>query len=273
MAAPRFPRVLAGLAFLLSCGLGMPAAAQELRPLKELEEVGIDEKLEQQVPMDLKFRDSSGKGVSFGSLLNNGKATILTLNYADCPQLCSLQLSALAKSVQQLEETPGQDFQIITVSIDPLETPLAASKVRQLYLKFLDRENADWKFLVGAQSEITALAKAVGFGYNFLPEENEFAHTAALILLTPEGKVARYLYGIEYDPQTLRLSLLETAKGEVRSTVDRLLLYCFQYDATKGSYTLAILKLTRIAGALTVVLLGTFILRMRRNRKIEQNAA
>ena len=128
--------------------------------------------------------------------------------------------------------------------------------------------------MVGQQESITALANAVGFGYNFLPEENEYAHTAALMLLTPEGKVARYLYGIEYEPETLRLSLLETAQGEVRSTMDRLILYCFQYDAEKGSYTLAILKLTRVIGAITVVLLGTFILRlMRRNRKIEQPAA
>ncbi len=260
------------LAVLLSVCM-QQAAAQDLRPHKELEEVGITEKLEQQVPLDLKFRNTDGKEIELSSLFNNGKATILTLNYADCPQLCNLQLSGLAKSLKEIEETPGQDFQVVTVSIDPIETPLAASKVRDLYLKFLGREDADWTFLVGGQDSITALAKSVGFGYNFLPDENEFAHTAALMLLTPEGKVARYLYGIEYEPQTLRLSLLETAKGEVRSTVDRLILYCFQYDASKGSYTLAILKLTRVAGALTVVLLGTFILRQMRRRKIEQNAA
>jgi protein SCO1 len=259
---------------MLSWCLVVPASAQEIRPIKELEEVGITENLENQVPLDLKFRDSFGTEVTLGDYFNNGKATILTLNYADCPNLCNQQLSALAKTIKELKMTPGQEYQILTVSIDPIEKPMAAANVRQLYLKFLDREDADWTFLIGKQEPITTLAKTVGFGYNFLPEKNEFAHTAALILLTPEGKVARYLYGIEYIPQTLRLSLLETAKGEVRSTMDRLILYCFQYDATAGGYTLAVLRLTRIAGAVTLVLLGTFILRqMRRNRKIEQSAA
>ena len=251
------------------------ASGQELRQIKELDGVGIIEKLDEQVPLDLQFRDHTGKAQTIGAILGNGKATILTLNYADCPQLCNLQLTGLANSIKEIEETAGLDYQILTVSINPLETLEAASNFRQRYLDNYGRENADWKFLLGSEESIKKLASSVGFGYQFLPDENEFSHTAALILLTPEGKVARYLYGIEYAPKTLRLSLLETAAGEVRSTVDRILLYCFQYDAGKGSYTLSIIRLTQVGGGLTLLLLGTFIfLQMRRNRpKIQQNAA
>lgn len=260
------------LCFIL---LSPTANAQELRQIKELEGVGISEKLDEQIPMDLQFRDHTGQVVTLGAVLGAGKATILTLNYADCPQLCNLQLTGLADSIKEIEETAGIDYQILTVSINPLETLEGASNFRQRYLDSYGRENADWKFLLGSEESIKSLAHAVGFGYQFLPDENEFSHTAALILLTPEGKVARYLYGIEYAPKTLRLSLLETAAGEVRSTVDRILLYCFQFDASKGSYTLSIIRLSRIAGGLTLLLLGTFILRqMRRNRpKIQKNAA
>lgn len=274
MAAFQFPRLQVGLAMLLSLTLSDVASAQELRPIEELQGIGITEKLEQQIPLDLKFKTSFGGEVTLEKYFQGDRATLLTLNYANCPTLCNAQLSGLADTIKELELTPGQDYQILTVSIDPNETPAAAGDVRQFYLDFLDREGANWTYLVGQQESITALADAVGFGYKFHPESGEYLHSAAIFLLTPEGKVARYLYGIQYDPETLRLSLLETAKGEVKSTMDRLILYCFQYDATKGGYTLAVLRLTRVAGAVTLVLLGTFIIRqMRRNRKIEQNAA
>ena len=240
------------------------AQAQEFRAVEDLAEVGIFEHLEQQVPMDLQFQNHAGKDLVFADLFKNGKPAILTLNYASCPMLCNLQLTGLVNALNQLDEVGGKDFNIITVSINPEEQAAEAAEVRFSYLEKYDSPGADWNFLIGQQAPITQLAEAVGFGYHFIPEQDEFAHTAALILLTPEGKVARYLYGIDYDPETLRLSLLETEAGEVKSSLDRLILYCFAYDATKGRYAPAIMNLTRVGGALTIVVLGAFIVRLMR---------
>jgi protein SCO1/2 len=248
---------------------GLPVHAQELRPVPALNEVGITEQLGQSVPMELQFQNHDGEQRSFGSLFESGKPVILTLNYASCPMLCNLQLTGLVNAINQLDELAGQDFNIATVSIDPEEKPSAAADVRFRYLEAYNHKNGDWNFLVGKQEAITALAESIGFGYRFLPDEDEFAHTAALVLLSPDGKISRYLYGIEYDPETLRLSLLETAKGEVRSSIDRLILFCFQYDATKGRYAPAILNITRIAGALTIAVLGAFILRLLRRSGVK----
>ena len=253
-----FPLALAFVVY------GNLAQAQELREIPVLKEVGIDEQLGQEIPKELRFYNHHGESITLESLFEDGKPVILTLNYANCPMLCNLQLTGLVKVLGELDETAGEEIRVVTVSIDPAEELKDAADVRYRYLQAYDRPSADWNFLVGEQKAITSLTESVGFGYRFLPEEDEFAHTAALILLSPEGQVSRYLYGIEYDPETLRLSLLETAKGEVRSSIDRLILFCFQYDATKGRYAPAIMNITRIAGALTIAVLGAFILRLLR---------
>ena len=251
--------LLLGVATMMST---TTVGAQEVRAVDVLAEVGIVEKLETAVPGELRFRDHTGAELMFADLFTDGKPAILTLNYANCPMLCNLQLTGLVTVLKEMDDTAGIDFKIITVSINPEEKTEDAAEVRSRYLDSYGRANADWNFLVGEQEVITAIASSVGFGYRFLPEQDEFAHTTALILLSPEGKVSRYIYGIDYDPETLRLSLLETASGEVRSSIDRLILFCFQYDATKGRYAPAIMNLTRIGGAVTLLVLGAYILRL-----------
>jgi protein SCO1/2 len=246
------------------------APAQRVGQLpEELQQVGVTEHLDTQVPGELEFVDSQGKPVTLGQFFDGRRPLLLTLNYSNCPMLCSLQLNGLFEGLKEMKWDMGREFDMITVSIDPLETPERASLTRQKYLKLYGRPGAaeGYHFLTGKEENIRKLADAVGFHYKFVPQTRQYSHAAVTMVLTPDGRVARYLYGVQYDPQTLRLSLLEASEGQIGSTTDRILLFCFHYDAERGRYGPAAFRLIQVGGGLTVVMLGGAIWILRRREK------
>jgi len=252
----------------------VPAFAQladQIPP--QLEEVGIEEHLDAKLPLDLKFRDEYGAVVTLGDYFDGTKAVILTLNYYKCPMLCGLQLNGLLDGLMELEWTPGQEFEMVTVSINPLETPALATEKKQNYMKRYGRPSAakGWHFLTGREPEIRQLASTLGFGYTYDRETGEYAHAAAIFVSTPDGRVARYLYGIEYPRKRLRLALLEATAGEIGTTIDQLILYCFHYDPSSRRYSPVAMNIMRLGGTATVLVLGLTLggywLREARRRK------
>jgi protein SCO1/2 len=249
-----------------------PLGAAPKTPPGILASVGFDQNLGQDVPLDLPFRDEAGRTVTLRAFFGK-RPVILTLNYYECPMLCTLELNALARSLKPLPFDAGQQFEIVTVSIDPRETPALAAAKKRGYLARYGRKGADrgWHFLTGDQPAIERLARGVGFRYAFDPKAGQFAHAAGITLLTPEGKIARYFYGLDYPARDLRLGLVEASEGKVGSPVDTLLLYCFHYDPATGKYNFVVMSVLRVLGALTVTGLGAFMFfTMRRERRQAQ---
>jgi len=269
-------RMRRGILFA-ACGVWLAAAtasaqlADQVPP--ELEDVGVEEHLDAKLPLDLEFRDEAGSVVRLGDYFDGTKPVILTLNYYKCPMLCGLQLNGLLAGLTELAWTPGQEFEIVTVSINPLETPALATEKKQNYMKRYDRPSAaaGWHFLTGREPEIRQLASTVGFSYHYDPSTGEYAHAAAAAVATPDGRIARYLYGIEYPASRLRLSLLEASEGKIGNAVDQLILYCYHYDPSSREYSPVAMNIMRLgAGATAIVLglsLGGFYVREARRRK------
>jgi len=252
----------------------VPAMAQLADQVpSQLEDVGIEEHLEAEIPMDLEFRDEYGAVVKLGDYFDGTKPVILTLNYYKCPMLCGLQLNGLLDGLMDLDWTPGQEFELVTVSINPLETPALATEKKQNYMKRYERPSAakGWHFLTGREPEIRQLASTLGFGYFYDRETGEYAHAAAIFIATPDGRVARYLYGIEYPEKRLRLALLEASNGEIGTTIDQLILYCFHYDPSSRRYAPVAMNIMRLGGGATALVLGLSLggywLREARRRK------
>jgi protein SCO1/2 len=206
--------------------------------------------------------DYRGQPVTLGDYFDGQRPVVLTLNYSDCPMLCSLQLDGLFDGLKKMSWDMGDKFQMVSASIDPSEPPERASMTRDKYLKMYGRPGCGGglTFLVGENPSIKALADAVGFHYRFVPETGEYAHTAVTIICTPDGRISRYLYGVQYDQQTLRLSLLEAAQGKIGSPMEQLFLFCFQYDSEAGRYGPAAWTLMKIAGVFTVLFVGGLLL-------------
>ncbi len=242
--------------------------------------VGIDQKLDEQIPLDLVFRDEAGRVVPLRQYFGD-KPVVLALVYYRCPMLCNMVLSGLARALKPLSLDVGKDFTVLTVSFDPRETPALAAKKKQRYIEDYGRPGAaaGWHFLTGDQMAIDQLTQAVGFHYRYDPEKDLYIHAAGIVVLTAEGKIARYFYGIDYPSRDLRLGLVEASAGQIGSPVDQLILYCCQYDPATGKYGVIIMNVLRVAGLITVVLLGTFMVIMfRRDRRfknapIEERAA
>ncbi len=270
----RFTPIAMAVTTVLLLALVVAARAQYADdPVEELEGVEVTEYPGAQVPLDLQFLDERGKTVRLSDYIDGSKPVILTLNYYACPMLCTLQLNGLIEGLAGMEWTPGQEFEMVTVSINPTETPRLATLKKQSYIQEYGRPSAapGWHFLTGKKAEIDALAEPIGYGYRYDPETNQYAHAAVTYVLTPDGRISRYLYGILYDPQTLRLSLVEAADGEIGTSLDTMLLTCFHFDPDKGRYTLAAYNVMR-AGAVVVMLglgvsLGTYWSRERRRRR------
>jgi protein SCO1/2 len=244
-----------------------------------LDAVGIDEHLEAQVPVDLVFTDANGESVRLGELFDGERPVILTMNYASCPQLCGLQLAGFVDTLEGMEDwTPGDQFRVITVSLDPTESAARGRDFRDALLRDYGRREqalSGWSFLRGSEEDIRRLADVVGFRYNFIEEKGEYAHPAALMLLDPQGRVARYLYGIDFKPSTLRLSLSETAASRFVSTIDALILRCFVYDAASGSFVADAWDLTRIVVSVLALILFAFLgwmIRLERKARKEKAA-
>ncbi len=262
-SASRFARVgrIVTIALIL-CAPAARAGAQEAPPPPFLSDVGIDQRLNEQVPLDLGFRDSSGREVKLGGLVK-GKPIVLMLVYYECPMLCTMSLNELLKAIKVVPFDVGNQFDIVTVSFDPREGPDLAMAKKDSYVRQYARDGAaeGWHFLTGEADPIRALTQAVGFRYTWDEPTQQFAHASGFMILTPGGKLARYFYGHNYSPSDLRLSLVEASGGKIGSKTDAILLYCFHYDPAKGKYSLAIMNLLRVLGLLTVALLGGFVVR------------
>lgn len=226
-----------------------------------LRNVGIEQHLNAQVPLDLRFRDESGASVRIGQLLD-GKPVILSLVYYRCPMLCNMVLNGQTHAMRNSGLELGKEYRAITVSFDPAEGPqLAASKKASYIERFPgDAHAADsWRFLTGDAESIRKLADTVGFRFNWDEATQQWTHASGIMILTPDGRVSRYLYGIEYPKRDLRLALAEASQGKFASTADRILLFCYHYDPTRGRYGLAILNTLKAAGTMTAVGLALFI--------------
>lgn len=229
---------------------------------KRLEGIDVVERLETMVPATLGFTADDGRQVLFGDFFRGDKPVIVTLNYSDCPMLCSLQLNALVEGLKRVDLSLGEDYRVVTVSLDPEETPQRAHGTKQRYLAQYGRPTADplaWTMLTGSENNIRAVADAIGFSYGYNEKREEYVHPAAFVVTTPDGMIARYLYGLEYHPKTLRLSLIEASEGKVGSAMDRLILYCFHYDASEGRYAPVAMNIMRVGGGSGAVALGGFL--------------
>lgn len=247
------------LVLLLGFSIG-PVQAQGPLPQDLIRQVSFEQKLNEQIPLDLSFVDSTGQAVRLGDYLGQ-KPVILSLGYYECPMLCSLVRNGLFESLQTLDFTVGEEFNLVVVSIDPAETPEIAEMKRQASLVEYGRSRAGdgWHFLVGQEEAIRSLAGAIGFHYAYDPKLDQYAHPSGIIILTPEGKIARYFYGIDYPARDLRLGLVEAANNQIGSPIDQLLLLCYHYDPVSGKYSLLIMNIIRLAGFLTVAVLGGFV--------------
>ncbi len=261
---PRVPGLFLALATLaVTCGGAGIARAETKNASSQpdiLRNVGIDQRLNEQVPLDLTFRDEMGKTVRLGDYFGR-KPVVLSLVYYDCPMLCTMVENGLLLSLKNLKFNVGDQFEVLTVSFDPHDTPEMARAKKDLYVGLYRRKGAaeGWHFLTGDQPSIDALTRAVGFHYNYDPETHQYAHATDITVLTAQGKIARYFYGIEYPSGDLRLSLVEASNGKIGSPVDAVLLFCCQYNASTGKYALIISRAIKIAGAVTVLSLGIFL--------------
>ena len=242
-------------------------AATEQIPM--LRDVGIDQKLDEAVPLDLEFFDEAGRPVRLREFFGT-RPVVLALVYYECPMLCTQVLNGLVGSLEGLTFNPGEDFEVVVVSFDPGETPALAADKRQTYLRRYGRRGteAGWHFLTGREASIKALTGAVGFRYAYDEAIDQYAHPAAMTVLTADGRVSKYLYGIEFAPRDLRLALVEAGEGRIGTAVDQALLFCYHYDPETGRYGLVVMNLVRTGGVLTLVGLGAFILlALRRERR------
>ena len=261
-SAFRLPPFQSFVPLLLWLVLAAPALAVRTEPLPpQLTDVGITELPGARLPLEFPFVDSDGHKTTLGEFFDGVHPVILTMNYSDCPMLCSLQLNGLVDALKVMPWNLGNEYHVVTVSIDPLETPMRAALTKEKYLKLYNRPGsaAGWHFLTGREENIKKLAATVGFRYKYIPEKRQFAHAAALILCTPDGRVSRYFGGVVYNPQTLRLSLVEASSGKIGSAIDQFFLTCFHYDEKAGRYGPFALGIMRIGGVLTLLVLGAVL--------------
>ena len=252
--------LVAGLMTLPCFGQGMTKGIMSppanVRP-PGLQNVGIEQHLDEQIPADLSFRDETGKPVRLGDYFGK-KPMILNLVYYNCPMLCGEVLSGLEGALRVLKFDVGKEFDVLTVSFDPRETPDMATRKKAEFLKRYGRAGAaeGWHFLTGPQESIDALTKAAGFQYQYDPKTGQFAHATAIMILTPEGKIAQYYYGVEYAPKDLRLGLIQASQNKIGTLADQVLLYCYHYDPTTGKYGAIISRVLKLAGIATLLGLG-----------------
>jgi protein SCO1 len=256
------------------CAAPQAFTAERTEPAPaDLDGVGITAKLDAEIPLGLEFTDEDGTPVRLRDYFEKGRPVILTLNYYRCPMLCTLVLNGLVAGLRDVELEAGEDYQVVTVTIDPREKPELAKAKKASYLESFRRPfpaNA-WHFLTGGAEPIRMLAAAAGFGYRYVEADDQFAHPAAIYVLTPEGRISRVLTGVAFEPKTLRLALVEASSGKVGSAIDQFILYCYHYDAERGHYAPAAVKIMRLGGALTVLVLGSvlaaFWVREKRGRR------
>lgn len=225
-----------------------------------LKHAGFEQKLNGQVPLDLTFRDESGAAVKLSDLVQD-KPVILNLVYFECPMLCTEVLNGLLGAVKTVKFDIGKEFDILTVSFDARETPELAANKKKQYLESYGRAGAEkgWHFLTGDEASIKALTDAVGFKFQYDEKSEQFAHASGIMVLTPDGRISHYFFGVFYSPPEIRLSLVEASQGKIGSPVDQIMLYCFHYDPATGKYTAVIMNMIRVAAVATLLALVLFM--------------
>ncbi len=249
-------------------GLVMAAAIHADTPLPPmLEGVGVDERVGRAIDLETTFIGENGYPVPLKTFFSSGKPVILNLVYYKCPMLCNLVLNAQVQALKEVAWTAGQDFEIVTISIDPTEGFDLAQKKRGQYLEQYGRPSASWHFLVDKDNHAKQLAEAIGFHYRYDERIEQYAHAAAIMVLTPEGKLARYLYGVKFKPRDVRLALTEAAEGKGKFSIEKLLLFCYHYDPQARSYTLFATNIMRGGGILTVFIMAFVLVRLFRRER------
>jgi len=230
--------------------------------------VGYEQRLNEQLPLDLTFTDETGKTVQLREYFGN-KPVILSLAYYDCPMLCTLVLNGLVRTLRTLAFSAGEEFNVLTVSFDAREKPPLAAEKSKTYLQAYNRPGMEkgWHFLTGDEENIQKLTNAVGFHYAYDQKSNQFAHASGIMVLTPQGRISKYFYGIEYSPRDVRLGLVEASSGKIGSAVDQILLLCFHYDPAAGKYGLFVMRIVQVSGLLTLLALVSYILVMLRRER------
>jgi protein SCO1/2 len=251
---------------------GQPAPAQPSYSMQDsnlktalpsaLQGVGIDQKLDEQVPLNIVLKDEAGRDVPLSNFFSKGKPVVLALVYYRCPMLCTQILSGLESALKAVTFNPGKDFEVVAVSFDPKDTSELAASKKQMYLRRYGRPNTanGWHFLTGEEKNIRLLTDAVGFHYKYDPKTDQFAHASGIMILTPDGRMSRYFYGVEYAPRDVRLGLVEASRNKIGSPVDAVLLFCFHYDPATGKYGAIALNLLRASAALFALIGGAFLL-------------
>jgi protein SCO1/2 len=256
------------LGLLAVCGA--PAARADNSKILPslLQGIGIDQRLNEQVPLDLQFRDEAGKAVTLGDYFGK-KPIILSLVYFSCPMLCTMAENGLLHSLQEVKFSVGNQFDVVTVSFDPHDTPELAAGKKAVYVGLYGRKGADrgWHFLTGDEASIEALTRAVGFRYKYDAQAKQYVHATGIMVLTPQGKLARYYYGIYYPSRDLRLGLVEASANKIGSPVDEVLLFCCRYDPQTGKYGVMISRIIQLSGLMTVLSIAGLILALSRSRK------
>lgn len=278
--SPRLPVLLVLLSAACLVAHGQPGVPRPNSPLygarpesgnvstglpPALKDVGIDQRLNEQVPLDAVFKDDQGREVRLGEYFK-GKPVVLALIYYSCPMLCNQVLNGMLSSVRQVSFNAGEEYQIVAISFDSRETPELAMAKKQTYVKAYNRAsgNAGWHFLTGDDANIKRVTDAVGFRYKWDDKTNQFAHASGMFVLTPEGKLARYFYGIEYRPRDVRLGLVEASQSRIGTPVDTLMLYCYHYDPKTGKYGPVVMNIMKVAGVITIGLIAGMLLMLRR---------
>ena len=260
----------AGILTLALLAAGRPAFAQTTADDPKMpSNISIAQKLNTQIPLDLQFRNESGEIVRLRELFSTGRPVLLNFVYFRCPMLCPMVLEGTTTSLTHLKYDIGKEFDVITVSIDPRDKPEDAARMKEKYVRHYGRLDAasGWHFLTAHDSAIKALTDAVGFQYEYDSRTDQFAHGAAILILTPDGRTSKYFYGFEYKPRDLRLAIVEASAGKVGNAVDQLLLLCFHYDPATGKYSRNAMLFARAGGVTTFLTLGGFIFVMLRRER------
>ena len=242
--------------------LSLPASAQRTGEMpRQLEGAGMDERLGEVIPTDLVFTNENGEAVALANYFDGKKPVLLTLVYHNCPMLCNLVLHGLTEVMRDMSWTPGNEYEVVAVSFNPAETWEVARREKEKYLGMLGRPQAasGWHFLTGSEASIASLTNSLGFRYKWVEEQQEFAHPSALMFLDGNGRISRYLYGVDYKPRDVRAALVEASEGKVGTAMDQVLLYCFQYDPNANSYVLHAVNLMKLGGLLTLLILGAML--------------
>ncbi len=282
-------RILAASIFSLVCTAGLSAWAYDInhtprqtsdqKPV-ELQDVGVTEHRGQNLNLDLEFQNEMGAKVKLGEYFNHGRPVMMAMVYFDCPNLCNMQLNGFVDTIKKMNLRLGQDYDLVAVSMDSKETPMLAAKKKANYIKALGlvdageiaRIESSWHFLVGQEAPVKELAQKLGFSYKWDADQKQFSHAAATYLITPNGEISRYIYGIEFQPDTMRLGLVEAGQGRIGTIVDEITLFCFQFNPHKNKYVLYSFNLMRVGALLTVILLAIALIpfwwRERRRRPV-----